>query len=106
MGSIPGRGAKILHALQSENQNKINIVTNSIDFKNCPHQKKNLKKIFLGSFVQFLPALLAGQGKQKEVRASKACLCLATGARRACPEVEANFRQVRKERTLRNGDQQ
>ena len=54
-GSIPGRGAKILHASQSENQNKINIVTNSIDFKNCPHEKKILKKFFqvaLSSFFQ------------------------------------------------------
>ena len=49
-GSNPGQGAKILHPLQSENQdikqkkycNKCNK-----DFKNGPYQKKNLKTLLL-----------------------------------------------------------
>ena len=45
-GSIPGRGAKILHASQPKNQNikqKLYCNTFSEDFKNGPCQK-NLKK--------------------------------------------------------------
>ena len=50
MGSIPGQGAKILHASQPKNQNiKEKQYCNKFneDFKNGPHpkkKKKNLKK--------------------------------------------------------------
>ena len=46
-GSIPGRGAKIPHASRPRNQNiKQKQYCNKFnkDFKNGPHQKKNLKK--------------------------------------------------------------
>ena len=46
-GSIPGRGAKIPHAAWPKNQNvKQKQYCNKFnkDFKNGPHQKKNLKK--------------------------------------------------------------
>ena len=46
--SIPGRGAKIPHALQPKNQNmkqKQYCNTFNKDFKNGPHQKKSLNKI-------------------------------------------------------------
>ena len=44
-GSIPGQGAKILQASWPKNQN-INKPFNKFDkdFKNGPHQKKDLKK--------------------------------------------------------------
>ena len=42
-GLIPGRGAKIPHASRPKNQNRSNMVSNSIDFKNGLHQKKSLK---------------------------------------------------------------
>ena len=47
-GSIPGRGAKITHALWPKNQNiKRKQYYNKFtkDFKNGPHQKKIFKKI-------------------------------------------------------------
>ena len=46
-GSIPGQGAKIPYASQPKNQNiKQKQYCNKINknFKNCPHQKKSLKK--------------------------------------------------------------
>ena len=47
VGSIPGWGAKILHVLQPKNQNRSNIVTNSIKTLKMIHIKKILKKIKL-----------------------------------------------------------
>ena len=47
VGSIPGRGAKIPHALPPKNQNiKQKQYCNKFnkDFKNDPHPKKSLKK--------------------------------------------------------------
>ena len=47
VGLIPGRGAEIPHALRPKNQNiKQKQYCNRFnkDFKNGPHQKKNLKK--------------------------------------------------------------
>ena len=47
VGSFPGQGAKIPHALWPKNQNiKQKQYCNkfSKDFKNGPHQKKSLKK--------------------------------------------------------------
>ena len=49
VGSIPGQGAGVLHALQPKNQNiKQKQYCNKFnkDFKNSPHQKKSLQRNF------------------------------------------------------------
>ena len=49
LGSIPGQGAMVPHALQPINKQKQYCKKNSIDFKNGPHLKKKiLKKKKLG----------------------------------------------------------
>ena len=50
MGSISIGGAEIPHAFWPKDQkvnNRVSIVTNSIDFKNGAHKKKSLKKDYL-----------------------------------------------------------
>ena len=49
-GLIPGGGAKILHASWPKNQNRNNIVTNSIKTFKIVHIKKNLREKKKGGF--------------------------------------------------------
>ena len=53
MGSIPGGGAKIPHASQPKNQNRSNVVTNSIKTLKMVHIKKIFKIISSDLFYFF-----------------------------------------------------
>ena len=59
VGSIPGQGAKIPHASWPKNQNRSNIVTNSIKTLKMVHiKKKNLKKKRKKCLSVYAPQLL------------------------------------------------